>query len=161
MSGESLGSEVSARSSDDLTSCNHGETLEGWEPVVGEGAAAGRGGPRCGGGVGGAAWGGGGGGRLAERAPGWRARSLVVSAGACGALAPDLAVGALIVPEAVIGPDRARLATSVIPSLTRAGTLLTVADVIHTPEAKARLWIETGAIAVDMESSVLLEWAPA
>jgi len=99
--------------------------------------------------------------RLVERASAWRAPSLVVSAGACGALAPDLAVGALIVPEAVIGPDGARLATSAIPSLTRAGTLLTVADVVHTPENKARLWIETGAVAVDMESSVLLEWARA
>src|SRR5438105_15212469 len=39
MSGESLGSEVSARSSDDLTSYNHEETLEGWEPVVGEGVS--------------------------------------------------------------------------------------------------------------------------
>jgi len=100
-------------------------------------------------------------GRLAERASAWRAPSLVVSAGACGALAPDLAVGALVAPEAVIGPDGARLATSAIPSLTRAGTLLTVADIVHTPEDKARLWIETGAVAVDMESSVLLEWARA
>jgi adenosylhomocysteine nucleosidase len=100
-------------------------------------------------------------GRLAERASVWRAPSLVVSAGTCGALAPDLAVGALIAPEAVIGPDGARLLTSAIPSLTRAGTLLTVADVVPTPEDKARLWIETGAIAVDTESSVLLEWARA
>jgi len=99
--------------------------------------------------------------RLAERASAWRPPSLVVSAGACGALAPDLAVGALIVPGAVIGPDGVRLATSAVSSLTRAGTLLTVADVVHTPEDKARLWIETGAVAVDMESSVLLEWARA
>ncbi len=99
--------------------------------------------------------------RLAERASAWRPPSLVVSAGACGALAPDLAVGALIVPAAVIGPDGVRLATSAVSSLTRAGTLLTVADVVHTPEDKARLWIETGAVAVDMESSVLLEWARA
>ncbi len=30
---------MSARSSDDLTSYSHEETLEGWEPVVGEGAS--------------------------------------------------------------------------------------------------------------------------
>jgi adenosylhomocysteine nucleosidase len=97
--------------------------------------------------------------RLGERAPAWRAPTLVISAGACGALAPDLAVGALVVPEVVVGPDSARLRTSAIPVLTRAGTLLTVADVVHRPEDKARLWIETGAIAVDTESSVLLAWA--
>jgi nucleoside phosphorylase len=97
--------------------------------------------------------------RLAERAPTWRPPTLVVSAGTCGALAPDLAVGALVVPEAVVGPDGARLATSMAPTLTRAGTLLTVADVVHTPEDKARLWIETGAVAVDTESSILLGWA--
>jgi adenosylhomocysteine nucleosidase len=97
--------------------------------------------------------------RLDERAPAWRAPTLVVSAGACGALAPDLAVGALVVPDVVIGPDGGRIATSPIPALTRAGTLLTVAAVVHRPEDKARLWIETGAIAVDMESSVLLAWA--
>ena len=96
--------------------------------------------------------------RLAERIA-WRPPTLVVSAGACGALAPDLAVGSLIVPEAVIGPDGARLPTAALPPLARAGTLLTTAEVVHTPGEKARLWIETGAIAVDTESFVLLEWA--
>jgi hypothetical protein len=95
---------------------------------------------------------------LAERAC-WRLPSLVVSAGACGALAPDLAVGALVVPEAVIGPDGARLATGPSSPLARSGTLLTAADVVHTAEDKARLWIETGALAVDTESSVILDWA--
>ena len=96
--------------------------------------------------------------RLAERGS-WRAPTLVISAGACGALAPDLAVGSLVVPEAVIGPNGVKLATASAPPLARAGTLLTLADVAHTPGDKARLWIETGAIAVDMESSVVLEWA--
>jgi adenosylhomocysteine nucleosidase len=97
-------------------------------------------------------------GRLTERIA-WRPPTLVVSAGACGALAPDLAVGSLVVPEAVIGPDGARLPTAALPSLTRAGTLLTTAEVVHTPGEKARLWIETGAIAVDTESFMLLQWA--
>ena len=95
---------------------------------------------------------------LAERG-GWRTPTRVISAGACGALAPDLAVGSLVVPEAVIGPNGVRLAAASAPPLARAGTLLTLADVAHTPGDKARLWIETGAIAVDMESSVVLEWA--
>ena len=98
--------------------------------------------------------------RLAERS-GWRTPTLVISAGACGALAPDLAVGSLVVPEAVIGPDGARLATARISPLTRSATVLTLADVVQTPGEKARLWIETGALAVDTESSVILEWAGA
>ena len=98
--------------------------------------------------------------QLGERS-GWRAPALVISAGACGALAPDLTVGSVVVPEAVIGPGGARLAAAPAPPLTRAGTLLTVADVVHTPSDKARLWIETGALAVDTESSLILEWARA
>jgi len=98
--------------------------------------------------------------RLAERS-GWRAPTLVISAGACGALAPDLAVGSLVVPEAVIGPNGARLATAPLSPLARSATVLTLADVVYTPGEKARLWIETGAIAVDTESSVVLEWARA
>jgi adenosylhomocysteine nucleosidase len=95
---------------------------------------------------------------LAERS-GWRAPTLVISAGACGALAPDLVVGGLVVPEVVIGPNGARLAAAALSPLARRGTVLTVAGVVHTPGEKARLWIETGAIAVDTESSVILEWA--
>jgi len=98
--------------------------------------------------------------RLAERSD-WRAPTLVISAGACGALAPDLALGSLVVPEAVIRPDGARLVTAAAPPLARAGTLLTLADIVHTPGDKARLWIETGVLAVDTESSVILEWARA
>jgi adenosylhomocysteine nucleosidase len=96
--------------------------------------------------------------RLAERIA-WRPPTLVISAGTCGALAPDLPVGSLVIPEAVIGPDGARLATALVAPLVRAGSLLTVADVVHTAGEKARLWIETGAVAVDTESFVLLAWA--
>jgi len=96
---------------------------------------------------------------LAERVSSCRP-DLVVSAGACGALAPDLALGALVVPEAVVGPGGGRWPTAPSP-LAASGTLLTAADVVATPEDKARLWIETGALAVDTESSVILEWARA
>lgn len=97
--------------------------------------------------------------KLTERAPACHPPTLVVSAGTCGALAPDLAVGVLIVPEVVIALDGGRLATASVLSLARAATLLTVGDVVHTASEKAKLWIETGAVAVDTESSVLLEWA--
>ena len=84
--------------------------------------------------------------------------SLVVSAGVCGALSPDLAEGDLIVPEAVVAGTR-RIATAVLPELRRAGTLVTVDEIVATPEQKARLWVETGALACDMESAPILEWA--
>ena len=100
-------------------------------------------------------------GHLAERAAACRRPTVVISAGACGALAPDLAVGALVVPETVIGPDGARRPTAAVPPLVRAGALLTADDVVHTPEDKARLWIDTGAAAVDTESAAVLEWARA
>ncbi|HEV8584967.1 MAG TPA: hypothetical protein VGT02_08350 [Methylomirabilota bacterium] len=97
--------------------------------------------------------------RLADRAPAWRAADLVVSAGACGALAPALTVGALVVPTVVIGPDGARWPAAPAPRLHAEGALLTVSGVVESAAQKARLWMETGALAVDMESAVILAWA--
>jgi adenosylhomocysteine nucleosidase len=87
--------------------------------------------------------------------------SLVISAGVCGALAPDLVAGDLVVPEAVLRPRAARHPTASLPGLRRAGALLTVDGVVATAEQKARLWVETGALACDMESAPILEWAAA
>jgi hypothetical protein len=89
------------------------------------------------------------------------APSLVVSAGVCGALAPDLVEGALVVPEAVVGAGAVRHPTAALPGLRRAGTLLTVDAVVSTAELKARLWMETGALACDMESVPIMEWSRA
>ncbi|OLE37499.1 MAG: hypothetical protein AUG00_08020 [Candidatus Rokubacteria bacterium 13_1_20CM_2_70_7] len=96
---------------------------------------------------------------LEERVAGGSPPSLVVSAGACGALAPDLAAGDLVVPETVIAPTGARHATDPRPGLVRAGALLTVAELVETPAAKARLWVATGALAVDMESATVADTA--
>lgn len=95
---------------------------------------------------------------LEARATGVESASLVISAGVCGALSPDLAEGDLIIPEAVLAATR-RVATAVLPELRRAGTLVTVEEIVATPEQKARLWVETGALACDMESAPILEWA--
>jgi adenosylhomocysteine nucleosidase len=89
------------------------------------------------------------------------AASLVVSAGVCGALAPHLEAGALVVPETVLAADGARQATAAVRGLPRRGALLSVADVVPDGAAKARLWLDTGALAVDMESAVILAWAAA
>jgi adenosylhomocysteine nucleosidase len=97
--------------------------------------------------------------RLAERARAWRAPEVVISAGACGALDPALSVGALVVPTVVLGPDSTRWPTTALPRVTPSGALLTVGDVIESAAQKARLWMETGALAVDMESAAILAWA--
>lgn len=89
------------------------------------------------------------------------ARSLVISAGACGALAPELPEGALVVPEAVITEDGQHVATAPLPGLEPRGALVSVARVVGTAADKARLFVETGAIACDMESSAILAWAAA
>jgi uridine phosphorylase len=92
--------------------------------------------------------------RLAGAAP-----SLLVSAGLCGALAPELPVGALVVPEAVLGPDGRRHATAEVAGLRRHGTLVTAERVLESAAAKSRLWLSTGALAVDLESAAVLDWA--
>jgi nucleoside phosphorylase len=87
--------------------------------------------------------------------------TLVVSAGACGALAPELAVGALVVPETVIAADGRRLATAAVGGLPHQGVLASVDHVLEDAAAKSRLWLATGALAVDMESAAILDWAAA
>lgn len=92
---------------------------------------------------------------------------LVISAGTCGALAPGLRAGDLVLPESVRGPAGERL--NVTPGTHAAavklagnawtGLLLTSSEVVGTPEAKAERWRATGAAAVDMESAILLAWA--
>ena len=99
--------------------------------------------------------------QLSLRAAGIAQGTLVISAGVCGALSPALAEGDLVVPEAVVGPAAERRSTAGLPGLRRAGTLVTVDAVVATAEAKARLWIESGALACDMESAPILAWAAA
>jgi adenosylhomocysteine nucleosidase len=85
--------------------------------------------------------------------------SLVVSAGTCGALAPHLAEGDVVVPSTV--RERAGTPRDTTPLGARAasGVLLSVAEPVTTAALKARLWLETGAVAVDMESATILAWA--
>lgn len=99
--------------------------------------------------------------QLPQRLPTAASPSLVISAGVCGALAPALGVGALVVPDTVLGPDGRRYATAAVAGARRAGTLLTTDRVLEDAAAKSRLWLETGALAVDMESAAILDWAAA
>jgi len=97
---------------------------------------------------------------LDARAASVASASLVISAGVCGALSPDLTEGDLVVPAVVVRATQ-RHPTVVLPELRRAGTLVTVDEIVATPEQKARLWVETGALACDMESAPIVEWAAA
>jgi len=108
---------------------------------------------------------------LAERWPILRLgldQPLVISAGVCGALAPDLRPGDLVLPESVLGPSAERLnvtptayarALALGGAATRGGTLQTSREVVATAEAKAALFARTGAVAVDMESAPILAHA--
>ena len=100
-------------------------------------------------------------GHLAGRLASPKPATLVVSAGACGALAPELAVGGLVVPETVLAAGGGRHATAALAGLVRHGTLVSTDRVIEDAAAKSRLWLETGALAVDMESAAIMAWAAA
>jgi nucleoside phosphorylase len=92
---------------------------------------------------------------------------LVISAGTCGALSPELGIGDLVLPENVLGSSGERLnvtfgvhaAALERSGSARAGLLLTSPTLVETPEAKARCGRATGASAVDMESAAILAWA--
>jgi adenosylhomocysteine nucleosidase len=98
---------------------------------------------------------------LSARAGAWRRPALVLVAGACGALAPHLAVGDLVVPDTVRTDTGTEYATATAAPLARGGTMLTVSEAVATAADKARLWLASGAVAVDMESAPILEWAQA
>jgi len=94
---------------------------------------------------------------------------LVISAGVCGGLDPALAAADLVLPDSVLGPageltdlasSHHRAAVVLAPSAAT-GRLVTTRKVIGTPEAKAALFAQSGAVAADMESSVILAAAAA
>jgi nucleoside phosphorylase len=97
--------------------------------------------------------------RLAERTARCPRPTLVLSAGTCAALSPELHAGDLVVPEIVIAPGEIRHLTDAVPPLARTGALLTVEGIAARPSDKELLWAQTGALAADMESSIVLEWA--
>ena len=82
---------------------------------------------------------------------------LVVSAGLCGGLSPRLPAGSLVVPAEVLdGRGGRQLVSGSLPGRELQGALVTVGEALATPEAKARLYEETGALAADMESAPIL-----
>jgi adenosylhomocysteine nucleosidase len=90
---------------------------------------------------------------------------LVISAGVCGALDPRLRPGDLVIPERVVdaagvghpaAPTHHRAALASAGATAWTGALATSRDIVATPESKAELRARSGAVAVDMESAVIL-----
>jgi adenosylhomocysteine nucleosidase len=98
--------------------------------------------------------------------------SALVSWGMAGGLDPDLGAGAICLPVEVVAPDGMRFATASSWRETLAasiasyrpvasGFLLTSLHPIAGVAAKAAIRHQTGAVAVDMESSAVAEVAAA
>ncbi|MHB8255105.1 MAG: phosphorylase family protein [Acidiferrobacter sp.] len=92
----------------------------------------------------------------------------LVSWGTCGGLAPELAAGTLIVASHVLTLDGSSYPTSALPmtdfvgalaSPVRSGALLSVSEPVTSVLEKARLYRQSGALGVDMESAELARTA--
>lgn len=104
---------------------------------------------------------------LADAAPG---AECLVSFGIAGALAPGLRAGDVILSQEVIGDDD-RWVSAALPGLRVGdlaeaigaieGPVLGATKIVGTQADKARAWIDTGALAVDLESAVVARAATA
>ena len=83
--------------------------------------------------------------------------SMVLSAGFSGAVVPGLGVGDLILASEVCDAAGACRPTTwpVGETSFRRGRILTVPNLIGSPEEKRRLGAQSGAVAVDMETAVV------
>ena len=98
-------------------------------------------------------------------------RPLVVSSGVCGALDPKVKRGTVVLPETVLDTRGERYGVTVVQHRRyveafercgipfAVGTLATAMEIVASPDAKAALREATGAMAVDMESSLILRAA--
>lgn len=133
-------------------------TLESAGPTIHEGVLSGRRVAWCAGGVGS---------ERARRAArllvaGHRPR-LLVTAGFAGGLDPTLARGTIVRPRRLVdssgGDELLFVGSPAAGGQGPAATIVTVADVVATPEAKRRLAATSGAGLVDMETRAVAEAA--
>lgn len=77
----------------------------------------------------------------------------IVAVGLCGGLSPKASVASLAIPsEIVASHDTAPIVPWSWPDLKAQGRLVTTSQVVATPADKARLYEQTGADWVDMET---------
>ena len=102
----------------------------------------------------------------------WAPAALIVT-GLSGGCGPDLEPGDVVVGDPVAGPGAELDAVGGDPALRRravraleaarlryrTGRLLTVDEIVTSPAAKAACWRTQGALAVDMESAHVVDWA--
>jgi adenosylhomocysteine nucleosidase len=101
--------------------------------------------------------------RMAQRLVDDGAAALI-SFGLAGGLDPALAPGTLLVPHAVLSQDERFPCDEGLSAALggeRIACLLAGHEVVATAAEKARLWHETGAAAVDLESGAVAEVAVA
>ncbi len=77
--------------------------------------------------------------------------SLIILCGVAGALDPSLHIG-----DCILDDPQNRIPSS---SLYRRGRIHTASEIIASPVAKAQLFAETGALAVDMEQAIVRKFA--
>jgi adenosylhomocysteine nucleosidase len=99
-----------------------------------------------------------------------RQAKCLVSFGIAGGLAPHLRPGDVILSGEVIGGDRRWVSDPrfhrQLTGLARhigavEGPVLGAADILATEEDKAQAWLDTGALAVDLESAIVAATAEA
>jgi len=90
-----------------------------------------------------------------RRQTAWRI-DCVIGAGFAGGLDPSLPAGALVLAENY--PEHVAAAQATLGARVRVGPLVTAPAVLETPESKAELARQSGAIAVDMETETVAEF---
>jgi adenosylhomocysteine nucleosidase len=90
--------------------------------------------------------------------------SCLMSFGIAGALSPDLRAGDLVISAEVVSNDQRwraderfqdRVAELTLEIGAYRGAVLGADAILPTGQAKSKAWIETGALAVDLESAVV------
>jgi nucleoside phosphorylase len=79
----------------------------------------------------------------------------VVMIGICGGVSPDLEIGHLLVPEAVVDEATGQRVHPTPPDGTTAAGLLMTTDILHNQPHELAPLIEQGVVAVDMETAAV------
>jgi len=92
----------------------------------------------------------------------------LISFGVCGGLAPDIKSGDLILADHImmegatlsVDPAWHKKISQQLPD-AKTGTIVSVKEAVTTPQAKARIFAQSGAVAVDVETYAVMQAAKA